>query len=65
MSWLIVSEGTSFDSALSLAQANDCVGWYTGIPPVWVQLAAEQGWTLPCVVTQDAETGDVTGWTPA
>lgn len=61
MSWLIVSEGTSFDSALSLAQANDCVGWYTGIPPVYQAQAAAEGWVLPCVVLMNDD-GIIISW---
>ena len=63
MNWLIVSEGTSFDSALSLAQANDCVGWYTGIPPVYQAQSAAEGWVLPCVVVMNEE-GMIINWTP-
>jgi hypothetical protein len=63
MNWLIVSEGTSFDSALSLAQANDCVGWYTGIPPVYQAQSAVEGWVLPCVTVMNEE-GMIISWTP-
>jgi hypothetical protein len=63
MNWLVVSQGTSFDSALSLAQANDCVGWYTGIPPVYQAQAAAEGWVLPCVVIM-ADDGTITSWMP-
>lgn len=63
MKWLIVDPSTSFDDALAMSTANDCVGWYSGVPPVWQGMSADQGWTLPCTVTQDAE-GDVTGWAP-
>jgi len=63
MNWLIVSEGTSFDTSLALATANDCVGWYTGIPPVYQTQAVVEGWVLPCVVLMD-EDGTIISWTP-
>lgn len=61
---LIVVAGTPDADATALAIANGCVGYYQGIPPVWQGLAEEQGWSLPCVVTED-EAGDVTSWAPA
>ena len=61
--YLVVPVGTSSQDATALAVANGCVGFYTGIPPVWSELAALQGWTLPCVVTED-ENGAIISWAP-
>lgn len=60
---LIVPVGTSSDDATALAVANGCAGFYTGIPPVLQEMATEQGWTLPCVITED-ESGVVISWEP-
>lgn len=61
--FLIVVVGTPADQATALAVANGCVGFYTGIPPVLQGQAAAEGWTLPCIVTED-ETGTVVSWAP-
>ena len=60
---LIVVAGTPNEEATALALANGCVGFYQGIPPVLQGMAAEQGWTLPCVITEN-EDGIVTSWQP-
>ena len=60
---LIVPVGTSSADATALAIANGCSGFYTGIPPIMQAMATEQGWTLPCVVTED-ENGMVVSWAP-
>lgn len=60
---LIVAVGTSSEQATALAIANGCVGFYTGVPPKWMDLSIAQGWTLPCVVTTD-DTGAITSWSP-
>lgn len=60
---LIVAVGTSSEEATALALANGCVGFYTGVPPKWAALSEEQGWTLPCVITED-ENGAVVSWAP-
>jgi len=61
--YLVVAVGTPSQDATALAVANGCVGFYSGVPPVWSQIAVEQGWTLPCVVTED-ESGAVISWAP-
>lgn len=61
--FLIVAAGTPSDQATALAVANGCVGFYTGIPPVLQGQADAEGWTLPCIVTED-ETGTVVSWAP-
>ena len=61
--YLVVAEGTDPSTATQLAVANGCCGFYTGIPPVWMAQAAEQGWTLPCVLTDDG-TGSIVAWSP-
>lgn len=61
----IVAVGTPAADATALANANDCGGYYTGIPPMWATQAVEESWTLPCVVTQSLETGAVIAWAPA
>lgn len=60
---LIVSVGTSTDTATAMAIANGCGGFYQGIPPIMQGMATEQGWTLPCVVTEN-EDGFVVSWEP-
>jgi hypothetical protein len=32
-----------------------------GIPPVYAMQADAQGWTVPCVVTEDAD-GSISAW---
>ena len=61
---LVVAVGTPEDVATPLALANHCVGYFMGVPPCYAQLAQEQGWTLPCVITEDAD-GNVAAWAPA
>jgi hypothetical protein len=61
---LIVVAGTPDAEATALAVENGCVGYYQGIPPVWRGIAEEQGWSLPCVVTE-SEDGSVIAWAPA
>lgn len=60
---LIVPIGTSTETATALAVANGCTGFYLGVPPVMSAMAIEQGWTLPCVVTEN-EDGIVVAWAP-
>lgn len=61
--FLIVAVGTPSEDATALAIANGCPGFYTGIPPVLQAQAEAEGWTLPCIVTED-ETGTVVSWAP-
>lgn len=61
--FLIVVLGTPAPAATALAVANGCVGFYTGIPPVLQGQAEAEGWTLPCVVTEN-EDGVVVAWAP-
>lgn len=61
--WLVVAVGTPAADAIALAVANGCVGFYQGVPPVLQETATEQGWTLPCVITED-ENGVVVSWEP-
>lgn len=60
---LIVAPGTSTEEATALAIANNCVGFYVGIPPALQGQAELEGWTLPCVITEDGE-GVVVSWAP-
>jgi hypothetical protein len=60
--WLIFPDPAPAD-AVAITQANDAVGFYTGIPPKWLALSEEQGWTLPCSVEEDEE-GSVVSWAP-
>ncbi len=60
---LIVAVGTSSEDATALAIANGCGGFYMGVPPIMQPMAEEQGWTLPCVVTEN-EDGFVVSWQP-
>ena len=62
--FLVVAEGTDDRYAYGLAILNACSGYYTGIPPVYASMAAEQAWTLPCVLTDDGS-GAIVAWIPA
>jgi hypothetical protein len=61
--WLVFPDPAPAD-AVTITLANDAVGFYTGVPPVWVVLSGEQGWTLPCVLVI-SEDDTVLSWTPA
>lgn len=61
----IVAVGTPPADAVALAETYACGGYYTGLPEVWSTQAAAEGWTLPCVVTQNLETGEIVAWIPA
>lgn len=60
--WLVFPLPVPSD-ALAVTIAAGAVGFYSGIPPKWSGIAEEQGWTLPCIVTED-ETGNVVSWAP-
>jgi len=60
--WLVFPVPAPAD-AIAVTNANDAVGFYTGIPPKWQALSEEQGWTLPCVITEN-EDDIVTSWQP-
>jgi len=60
--WLVFPDPAPAD-AVAVTTANAAVGFFTGIPPKWVELAVDQGWTLPCAVEEDEE-GIVTSWAP-
>lgn len=60
---LIVVVGTPEDEATALAVANGCTGYYQGVPPALQGQAEAEGWTLPCVITEDGD-GVVVSWTP-
>ena len=62
--YLVVSVGTDPADATALAVANDCCGFYTGLPENMAAQAASEEWTLPCVLTDDG-TGFISAWTPA
>jgi hypothetical protein len=62
--YLVVEVGTDPATATSLALAHDCCGFYTGVPESMAAQAAAEGWTLPCVLTDDG-TGFISGWAPA
>jgi hypothetical protein len=49
--------------AVAVTVAAGAVGFYSGVPPAWSGVAAEQGWPLPCAVTED-ENGNVVAWAP-
>lgn len=63
MKTLIVPVSMPAEEATALAVANGCTGFYTGVPPKWTQLAADQAWTLPCIILED-EAGGVVSWEP-
>jgi pantothenate kinase type III len=60
---LIVSVGTSTEDAVQMAIANGCCAFLSGIPTSMQAQAQAEGWTVPCVVTED-ETGAIVAWTP-
>lgn len=61
--FLIVVAGTPSEEATALAVANGCAGFYQGVPPILQAQATYEGWTLPCVITED-ENGAVVSWAP-
>lgn len=61
---LVVSLETPASDAVQMAVTNNCCAFLSGIPPVYGPLAVEQGWTLPCVITED-ETGAIVSWEAA
>ena len=63
MTSLIIPDGFDVETATQLAIVNGCAGYYTGIPPKWVVISGEQGWTLPCLVETD-EYDAVLSWSP-
>lgn len=60
--WIVFPAPAPTD-AVEVAVAAGAVGFFVGVPPVWSGLSEEQGWTLPCVVTEN-EDGVVTSWQP-
>lgn len=62
MTTYLVAPDLSADAAAALATANGCGGYYLTLPPVWVDVAAAQAWTYPCIVT--LEDGIVSSWAP-
>ena len=62
MKWLIVHHDFDNVQARSISEGRGCAGWINGIPPVWSAISEDQSWKIPCVVVQDQETGEITGW---
>lgn len=60
--WLVFPDPAPAD-AVAITLANDAVGFFTGIPPKWLGLSEEQGWSLPCALELN-EADEVTSWTP-
>lgn len=58
---LIVPPTWSASEATSVAVSESCVAYLVGIPPVYMAQADAEGWTVPCVVTEDAD-GSISAW---
>ena len=58
---LIVPPTWSASEATSVAVSEACVAYLVGIPPVYAMQADAEGWTVPCVVTEDAD-GSISAW---
>lgn len=58
---LIAPPTWSTSECVTVATTEHCCAFLTGVPPVYEAISTEQGWTLPCVITED-ETGAVTAW---
>ncbi len=58
---LIVPPTWSASEATSVAVSEACVAYLVGIPPVYTAQADAEGWTVPCVVTEDAD-GSISAW---
>lgn len=58
---LIAPPSWSATECVTVATTENCCAYLTGIPPVYEALASEQGWTVPCVITED-DGGAVTSW---
>lgn len=59
--WLIAPVGSDPDANLAICQANDCVGFYTGVPPFLQQQAQQEGWVLPHFWTEEVFVPNDTG----
>ena len=62
--YLVVAVGTDPADATALAIQHGCCGFYTGIPESMQAQASAEGWTLPCILTDDG-TGYINQWEPA
>jgi len=60
---LIVAPGTETSVAIQMAVANGCCAFLSGIPLSMQAQAEAEGWTVPCVITED-ETGAIIAWAP-
>lgn len=60
---LIATEDMPTNEAVQMAIANGCCAFFTGIPTSMQAQASAEGWTLPCVITED-ETGTIIAWGP-
>ena len=58
---LIVPPTWTVSEATSVAVSEACVAYLVGIPPVYMAQADAEGWTVPCVVTEDAD-GSISAW---
>lgn len=58
---LIVPPTWTASEATSVAVSEACVAYLVGIPPVYTAQADAEGWTVPCVVTEDAD-GSISAW---
>ena len=58
---LIIPPTWSASEATSVAVSEACVAYLVGIPPVYSAQADVEGWTVPCVVTEDAD-GSISAW---
>jgi hypothetical protein len=62
MKWLIVDSHISFETAREKSELHNCAGWINGVPPAMQFLASEQGWSIPCVIVQDEQEGEILSW---
>lgn len=58
---LVVDAQMPMADAIQLAVLNACCALLQGIPNSLIMQAQTEGWTIPCVLTED-ETGAIVSW---
>ena len=53
--WMVAAWESTTDQNLAFCQSEDCVGWFSGIPPFLREQAEEEGWVLPVVWVETFE----------
>lgn len=43
---------------------NGCCAYFVSIPMGMTGVAEQQGWVIPCVVSEDVDTSEIVSWVP-